>query len=76
MRCFIHNESEAIATCVRCGKAMCAKCSAYNNHNGVCPECRRLEYIEEVKQNENKIKIHKSDATANIVYTCLLFANL
>lgn len=72
MRCFIHNEAEAIATCKRCGKAMCAKCSAYSNHSGVCPECRRDEFIDEVKHNENEIKEYKRDRIFNIVWAVLL----
>lgn len=47
MRCFIHNDAEAVATCKRCGKAMCAKCSAYSSHSGICPECRKDEFIAE-----------------------------
>ena len=44
MRCFIHNESEAISVCKRCGKAMCATCSAYSGHTGICPMCRLKEF--------------------------------
>lgn len=72
MRCFIHNEAEAIATCKRCGKAMCAQCSAYSNHSGVCPECRRDDFIDEVKRNENQIKEYKRDRILNIVWAVLL----
>ena len=72
MRCFIHNEAEAIATCKRCGKAMCAQCSAYSNHSGVCPECRRDDFIDEVKHNENQIKEYKRDRILNIVWAVLL----
>ena len=72
MRCFIHNEAEAIATCKRCGKAMCAQCSAYSNHSGVCPECRRDDFIDEVKHNENQIKEYKRDRIFNIVWAVLL----
>lgn len=44
MRCFIHNEAEAISVCKKCGKAMCERCSAYSGHSGVCPECRKKEF--------------------------------
>ena len=72
MKCFIHNESEAIATCKKCGKAMCAKCSAYSGHSGICPECRRDEFIAEVKSNNVKIKELKWDMAKNIIWTVLL----
>lgn len=47
MNCFIHPHKAAIATCTRCGKAMCENCSAYSGHSGICPECRNVEYKRE-----------------------------
>ena len=47
MNCFIHMNTPAISVCKKCGKAMCADCSAYSNHTGICPECRRGEFIKE-----------------------------
>ena len=47
MKCFIHFNQEAVAACRTCGKGMCASCSAYSNHSGVCPECRKKELEEE-----------------------------
>lgn len=43
MKCFIHEDREAIAVCKDCGKAMCRNCSAFTNHSGLCPECRLAE---------------------------------
>ena len=47
MRCFMHPYQEAISVCKRCGKAMCADCSSYSGHSGICPQCKRLDYIKE-----------------------------
>ena len=47
MNCFIHPHKAAVATCKRCGKAMCENCSAYSGHSGICPECRNDEYKRE-----------------------------
>lgn len=47
MKCFIHQNEEAIATCRICGKAMCANCSAYSGHSGKCPICRKEEFMME-----------------------------
>ena len=49
MKCFIHNNEEAIAACKICGKGMCANCSAYSNHTGICPECKKADYEDERK---------------------------
>lgn len=48
MKCFMHPDVEAIATCKKCGKAMCANCSAYGNHSGICPQCKMEEYQAEL----------------------------
>ena len=72
MRCFIHNEAEAIATCKKCGKAMCAKCSAYSKHSGICPECRCKEFEDEVERNNNKIKELKWERVKNIFFMIIL----
>lgn len=47
MKCFIHADREAAAVCKKCGKAMCADCSAYSGHTGICPACRREEFVRE-----------------------------
>ena len=50
MKCFVHPNEEAIAVCKICGKAMCANCSAYSSHSGICPECRKIELEKERSQ--------------------------
>lgn len=72
MRCFIHNESEAIATCKKCGKAMCAKCSAYSGHSGICPECRKDEFIAERSRLNAKIAENKRNIFWNRVKMFLI----
>ena len=57
MKCFIHWEAEAIAACRTCGKGMCAQCSAYSGHSGICPECRKNDFI---KERENLIQGNKN----------------
>ncbi len=55
MKCFIHFNQEAIAACTKCGKGMCANCSAYSGHSGICPECRKVEFQQQVASlNEGK----------------------
>lgn len=67
MRCFIHNEAEAVATCKRCGKAMCAKCSAYSGHSGICPECRKDDFIAERSRLNNRAETIKKEIFWNRV---------
>jgi hypothetical protein len=40
MKCFYHLESEAVAECKSCGKALCMECSM-NSLNSVCQKCEK-----------------------------------
>ena len=76
MRCFIHNDVEAIAACRRCGKGMCSNCSAYSGHTGICPECRRNDFIEEARSKRQRVAQLQKDIKWNIAKTVLLFWTL
>ena len=72
MKCFIHHNEEAVAACKKCGKGMCANCSAYSNHCGICPECRRDEFINKHKQLLHEAANYKKGMVKNIVWSVLL----
>ena len=57
MKCFIHNEIEAIGVCKKCGKAMCDNCSSFNEHRGICPACSRRSIAQQVKEYNKKIAV-------------------
>ena len=75
MNCFIHPHKAAVATCKRCGKAMCENCSAYSGHSGICPECRNDEYKRERAAliDERKSKIRRIVFEAVIIALVVLF---
>lgn len=68
MRCFIHTGQEAISVCKRCGKAMCADCSSYSQHSGICPECRRDDFIKERTSRQNDLHAN----LRSIVLSCIV----
>lgn len=78
MNCFIHPHKAAVATCKRCGKAMCENCSAYSGHSGICPECRNDEYKRERAAliDERKSKIRWIAFEAVIIALVVLFTLL
>ena len=78
MNCFIHPHKAAVATCKRCGKAMCENCSAYSGHSGICPECRNDEYKREraALNDERKSKIRWIAFEAVIIALVVLFTLL
>ena len=73
MKCFVHINEEAIAACRRCGKGMCANCSAYSHHTGICPECKKIEFEEEVanlKYANKELKWSIFGAAAGTILLC------
>ena len=78
MNCFIHPHKAAVATCKKCGKAMCENCSAYSGHSGICPECRNDEYKRERAAliDERKSKIRWIVFEAIIIALVVLFTLL
>ncbi len=72
MKCFVHLDKEAIAACKTCGKGMCDNCSAYSNHSGICPECRKKEYEEELNDVSSEIR----SCTIRIVLASIIGALL
>ena len=43
MKCFAHEEREAVAACTICGKGVCSDCLARKKGKTVCPECLVLK---------------------------------
>jgi TM2 domain-containing membrane protein YozV len=39
MKCYTHNDVDAIGTCVECGKALCADCMVNANGRVICKDC-------------------------------------
>lgn len=39
MKCYIHNEADAVGTCTSCGKAVCSACEMTVNGKTVCKDC-------------------------------------
>ncbi|MCI8368503.1 MAG: hypothetical protein HFJ81_02615 [Clostridia bacterium] len=72
MKCFIHINDEAISVCKQCGKAMCMNCSAYSDHSGICPECRREGFIAECGNLNRLLNSNKNSIILNIVFAVLL----
>ncbi len=72
MKCFIHSAKEAVAACRRCGKGMCDDCSAYSGHSGICPECRRKEFIKEIHNKENAQREKRRETIRTIVISSII----
>ena len=39
LKCYTHNDVEAVGACTACGKALCASCALYVDDKMVCKEC-------------------------------------
>ena len=61
MRCFIHDEAEAVSVCKKCGKPMCASCSKHGSKDNICPECLKSKLENELKNNKSQINVLTSE---------------
>ncbi len=56
MKCFYHEERDAVATCTRCNKGLCKECASLYNPC-LCKECdlivenEKKDYVEEKRKN-------------------------
>ena len=72
MRCFVHLNKEAIAACRTCGKGMCADCSAYSGHSGICPQCRKAEFEKEVQSLHQQNRELSGEIFGSVLLAILL----
>ena len=72
MKCFCHGGVEAVAACRVCGKGMCAECSAYSGHKGICPACRKEEFEKELAQRYAQHSQCNKDIVAASIWGTLL----
>lgn len=72
MKCFMHPQVDAISVCKRCGKAMCADCSSYSGHSGICPACKKEEHEQELWQLTSQMKNFKSSIIKNSILAVII----
>lgn len=63
MKCYFHNEIDAIATCCNCGKALCLKCVIKLEEKIVCNNATCTNKIKSMQENLENTGI--TTATAN-----------
>ena len=59
LNCYVHNEVEAVGTCVGCGKFICEKCNTELKGKNYCKKC-----IDELFE-ENQRKVEKLEDKAS-----------
>ncbi len=59
MKCYNHTDREAVATCQRCGKALCKECASKYTPC-LCDEC-----FEAIKEDERRRALQARDARKN-----------
>jgi TM2 domain-containing membrane protein YozV len=55
MKCYIHNEKEAVATCIGCGKFICGECVTEIKNKYYCKSCVS-QLIEENRKKIEKLE--------------------
>ena len=70
MKCFFHNERDAVATCQSCGKALCKPCAEKYNPC-MCDECVSLRNISITEKKKAMQKNALIDTTSEFIVAIL-----
>ena len=57
MKCYRHPEIEAIATCTRCGKAICQTCAVDVGGKLLCQQCLSSPNLQQISKPTNTLAI-------------------
>ena len=66
LNCYVHNEVEAVGTCVGCGKFICEKCNTELKGKNYCKKCLD-ELFEENQRKVEKLE-DKTSAQQPMVF--------
>lgn len=72
MKCFNHNDKEAVGVCVECGNFICEGCSIKLNEKNYCKKCIE-QYISVNDINKNKNDIVKGQKDWLTTFLLCLF---
>lgn len=61
MKCYVHPETDAVGTCVRCGKFICETCNTELAGKNCCKKC----IADEMQERERKLEKAESKSSAN-----------
>ena len=70
MKCFYHEERDAVATCSRCNKGLCKECASLFNPC-LCEECALIMDNEIVNSMEQRRKDALIDTTSEFVFAII-----
>lgn len=67
MKCFYHEERDAVATCKRCNKGLCKECASLYNPS-FCGECAEIVEDEMVSSMKQERKSALIDTTSEFIF--------
>lgn len=67
MKCFFHEEKDAVATCMRCNKGLCKECASLYSQC-LCEECAEIVEDEMVSSMKQERKSALIDTTSEFVF--------
>lgn len=74
MKCYYHNETDAIGTCVGCGKFICKECKTEIDEKNYCSKClnelvrenkKKIEKLEDVKNSQPMVFMNAGGASSS-----------
>lgn len=70
MKCFFHEDADAVATCQVCGKSLCKECASKHTPC-MCDECFTTQVLSKEEEKKNKKKEALIDTNKELLFACL-----
>lgn len=67
MKCYYHENRDAVATCTMCNKGLCKECASLNNPC-LCSECVEIAKKDAINYSEEKRKNALIDTTTEFIF--------
>jgi len=72
MKCFYHEEKDAVGQCQQCGKGLCKACLI--EHNGICEDCYFRDKADAIDDEHNNIYVELSEYKKSIIHSLIMGA--
>ena len=70
MKCFYHEQKDAVGQCRNCGKGLCKDCTI--EHNGICKDCYFDNKAENIDTTHENIFVSLTDYKKSIIKSLII----
>ena len=71
MKCFYHEERDAVATCQKCGKSLCKECASKYKPI-ICEDCFREVQEKEEAEQAYRLSCHRKETINKAIHSVII----